>query len=154
MSVKKRYDSDYIEWLGGLKSRIKNTQIKAALSANKEIIELYWEVGKELYEKQENQGWGNSVVDNLEKDLISEFPDLKGFSRRNLFYMKGFYSFYKSDFEKVQQLVAQIPWGHNILIVSKSKSVEESLFYLTETIENSWSRSVLDMQIASELFHR
>ncbi len=149
-----KYDSEYIEWLGELKQRIKNTQIKAALSANKEIIELYWEIGKELYEKQENQGWGNSVVDNLEKDLSSEFPDLKGFSRRNLFYMKGFYSFYKSDFSKVQQLVAQIPWGHNILIVSKSKSIKESIFYLNETLENSWSRSVLDMQIGTDLFAR
>lgn len=154
MTVKKRYDTEYIEWLGGLKKRIKSTQIKAALSANKEVIELYWEIGKELFEKQENRGWGNSVVDNLEKDLVSEFPDLKGFSRRNLFYMKGFYSFYKSDFNKVQQLVAQIPWGHNILIVSKSKSIEESIFYLTETIENSWSRSILDMQIGTNLYLR
>ena len=154
MTVKKRYDSEYIEWLRGLKNRIKSTQIKAALSANREIIELYWEIGKELYEKQENQGWGNSIIDNLERDLISEFPDLKGFSRRNLFYMKGFYSFYKSDFKKVQQLVAQIPWGHNILIVSKSKSIEESIFYLTGTLENSWSRSILDMQIRTGLFER
>jgi predicted nuclease of restriction endonuclease-like (RecB) superfamily len=68
--------------------------------------------------------------------------------------MKGFYSFYKLDFEKVQQLVAQIPWGHNILIVSKSKSIEESVFYLTETIENNWSRSILDMQIGTDLFLR
>jgi predicted nuclease of restriction endonuclease-like (RecB) superfamily len=126
MTAGKRYDTEYVEWLEALKKRIKSAQIKAALSANKEIIELYWGIGKELYEKQENQGWGNSVVDNLERDLISEFPDLNGFSRRNLFYMKGFYSFYKSDFRKVQQLVAQIPWGHNILIVSKSKSIEPS----------------------------
>tara|TARA_R110000868_G_scaffold95236_3_gene262158 strand:- start:1647 stop:2702 length:1056 start_codon:yes stop_codon:yes gene_type:complete len=154
MTIRKRYDSEYTEWLGGLKKRIKSSQIKAVLSANKEIIELYWEIGKELYEKQENQGWGNSVVDNLEKDLVAEFPGLKGFSRRNLFYMKGFYSFYKSDFEKVQQLVAQIPWGHNILIVSKSKSIEESLFYLAETLQNSWSRSVLDMQIGTDLYSR
>ncbi|MCW3788080.1 DUF1016 N-terminal domain-containing protein [Plebeiobacterium sediminum] len=124
---------------------MKRTQIKAVLSANKEVILLYWEIGKELYEKQENEGWGNSVVDSLEKDLIAEFPDLKGFSRRNLFYMKGFYSFYQSDFEKVQQLVAQIPWGHNILIYSKSNSIDEALFYLSETIENNWSRSILDM---------
>ncbi|TAJ13093.1 DUF1016 domain-containing protein [Marinilabiliaceae bacterium JC017] len=154
MTVKKRYDSEYTEWLRGLKSKIKSTQIKAALSANKEVIFLYWEIGKELYEKQENEGWGNSVVDSLEKDLIAEFPDLKGFSRRNLFYMKGFYSFYKSDFEKVQQLVAQIPWGHNILIYSKSNAVDEALFYLSETIENSWSRSILDMQIGTDLYSR
>lgn len=154
MTVKKRYDSEYIEWLGDLKSEIKRTQIKAVLSANKEVILLYWEIGKELYEKQENEGWGNSVVDSLEKDLVAEFPDLKGFSRRNLFYMKGFYRFYKSDFIKVQQLVAQIPWGHNILIYSKSGSVDEALFYLSETIENSWSRSILDMQIVTNLYLR
>lgn len=154
MTLKKKYDNDYIEWLHGLKNKIKNTQIKAALSANKEIIELYWDIGKELYEKQENQGWGNSVVDNLEKDLMSEFPDLKGFSRRNLFYMKGFYSFYRSDYNKVQQLVALVPWGHNILIMSKSKSIEESMFYLTETLQNNWSRNVLDMQIGTDLYTR
>ncbi|PZX14980.1 putative nuclease of restriction endonuclease-like (RecB) superfamily [Breznakibacter xylanolyticus] len=154
MNIDKRYHSEYVEWLTGLKNRIKSTQIKAALSANKEIIELYWEIGRELFEKQDNQGWGNSVVDNLEKDLVSEFPDMKGFSRRNLFYMKGFYTFYKSDFEKVQQLVAQIPWGHNILIVSRSNSMNEALFYLAKTIENNWSRSVLDMQIRTDLYSR
>jgi predicted nuclease of restriction endonuclease-like (RecB) superfamily len=154
MTIGNRYDSEYIEWLGELKSRIKNTQIKAALSVNKEIIELYWEIGKELFEKQENNGWGNSIVDNLEKDLISEFPDLKGFSRRNLFYMKGFYSFYKGYFNQVQQLVAQIPWGHNILIMSKSKTIEESIFYLNETLQNNWSRSVLNIQIGTDLFSR
>lgn len=154
MNIDKRYHSEYVEWLTGLKNRIKSTQIKAALSANKEIIELYWEIGRELFEKQDNQGWGNSVVDNLEKDLVSEFPDMNGFSRRNLFYMKGFYTFYKSDFEKVQQLVAQIPWGHNILIVSRSNSMNEALFYLAKTIENNWSRSVLDMQIRTDLYSR
>jgi predicted nuclease of restriction endonuclease-like (RecB) superfamily len=94
------------------------------------------------------------MVDNLEKDLISEFPDLKGFSRRNLFYMKGFYSFYKGYFNQVQQLVAQIPWGHNILIMSKSKTIEESIFYLNETLQNNWSRSVLNIQIGTDLFSR
>ncbi len=154
MKVTKRYDSEYIEWLAELKKKIKSTQIKAALSANKEVVELYWGIGNELYDKQEKQGWGNSIVDNLEKDLNAEFPDLKGFSRRNLFYMKGFYSFYKNDFEKVQQLVAQIPWGHNILIISKSKTIEESIFYLTETIENGWSRSILNLQIGTNLYSR
>lgn len=154
MSIPKEYNSDYLKWLSSLKNRIKSVQVKAVLSANKEIIELYWQVGKELYEKQETKGWGNAIVESLEKDLATEFPDLKGFSRRNLFYMKGFYVFYKSDFEKVQQLVAQIPWGHNILIVSKSKTIEEAHLYLTETIANNWSRSVLAMQIKAELYAR
>jgi predicted nuclease of restriction endonuclease-like (RecB) superfamily len=154
MAIEKRCDSEYNKWLRDLKDKIKRTQIKAALSANSEIIILYWEIGKELYEKQEDQGWGNSVVDNLERDLTAEFPDSKGFSRRNLFYMKGFYSFYKSGYEKVQQLVAQIPWGHNILIYSKSKTIEEAVFYLSETIDNNWSRSILDMQIGTHLYNR
>lgn len=141
MTIEKRYDLEYNKWLRDLKARKNRTQIKAVLSANSEVIMLYWEIGKEMYEKQEVQGWGHSVVDNLEKDLSAEFPDSKGFSRRNLFYMKGFYSFYKSCFEKVQQLIAQIPWGHNILIYSKSKTIEEASFYLSETIENNWSRS-------------
>ena len=103
--------TDYLEWLNNLKPKIRRAQIKAALSANSELIKLYWEIGKDIFEKQEVKGWGNSVVENLSKDLKSEFPNMKGFSRRNLFYMKKFYNFYKSDFEKVQRLVAQIPWG-------------------------------------------
>ncbi|MCD4746480.1 MAG: PDDEXK nuclease domain-containing protein [Bacteroidales bacterium] len=154
MGLSKRYDSEYTEWLNELKIKIQSTQIRAALSANKEMILLYWEFGKELYEKQEEKGWGNAVVDSLAKDLREEFPNLKGFSRRNLFYMKSFYIFYKVDFEKVQQLVAQIPWGHNIRIISKSRSLKKAIFYLNETFENNWSRDILDMQIETNLFER
>jgi len=142
---------EYIEWLNNLKNKIGKAQIKAAISVNSELIKLYWEIGKELFDKQD---WGNAVVETLSKDLKNEFSTMKGFSRRNLFYMKSFYSFYKSDLEKVQQLVAQIPWGHNIKIISKSKSIEEALFYLNTTLENNWSRDILDMQIESKLFER
>ena len=86
--------------------------------------------------------------------MKSEFPNAKGFSRRNLFYMKKFYNFYKTDLTKVQQLVAQIPWGHNILIISKSQNIDEAIFYLNETHENNWSRDILDMQIGSDLYER
>ena len=147
-------DNAYTEWLKQLKDKIRKTQLQAALSANRELILLYWDIGKELYEKQEEQGWGNAVVENLSSDLKNEFPNIKGFSRRNLFYMKRFYLFYKSDFEKVQQLVAQIPWGHNIFIISKSQNINEAVFYLNETLENNWSRDILDMQIGSDLYKR
>lgn len=153
MKLKKQY-IDYAKWLDNLKLRIRTTQIKAALSANSELIKLYWDIGKDIFEKQELKSWGNSIVENLSKDLKSEFPNMKGFSRRNLFYMKKFYTFYKSDFKKVQQLVAQIPWGHNILIISKSTSINEAIFYLKETLENNWSRDILDMQINSDLYKR
>ena len=145
---------DYIEWIDNIKSKIRTAQIKAALSANSELIKLYWDIGKDIFEKQEIQGWGNSIVENLSKDLKSEFPNTKGFSRRNLFYMKKFYNFYKNDFEKVQQLVAQIPWGHNVLIISKLQNINEAVFYLNETLENNWSRDILDMQIESDLYER
>ncbi len=153
MQIEKQ-NKEYLYWLNNLKSRIKRGQIQAALSANSELIKLYWDIGKDIFDKQEYQNWGNSIVENLSKDLKAEFPNMKGFSRRNLFYMKKFYEFYKSDFEKVQRLVAQIPWGHNILIVSKSKTIKEALFYLNETFENNWSRDILDIQIKSELYDR
>ena len=150
----KGQDKEYLKWLDNLKSRIRTTQIKAALSANAELIKLYWDIGKDIFEKQEIKGWGNFIVENLSKDLKSEFPNMKGFSRRNLFYMKKFYNFYKSNFKKVQQLVAQIPWGHNILIISKSQNINEAIFYLNETLENNWSRDILNMQIDSDLYKR
>jgi len=149
-----KQNKEYVEWLNNLKNKISKVQIKAAIAVNSELIELYWEIGKELFEKHEIKGWGNSIVENLSKDLRKEFPEIKGFSRRNLFYMKSFYIFYKSALGKVQQLVAQIPWGHNIKIISKSKSVEEAIFYLSETLENNWSRDILDIQIESNLFER
>ncbi len=154
MSVKRLYDSEYTDWLADLKSKIRTSQLRAALSANSVVIELYWDLGKELYEKHEVSKWGNAVVESLAADLKNEFPALAGFSRRNLFYMKSFYSFYKKDFEKVQQLVAQIPWGHNIVIFSKAIDINESVFYLNSTLENNWSRDVLAMQIDSGLFAR
>jgi len=73
--------------------------------------------------KQQKEGWGNAIVETLSKDLRKAFPEQKGFSKRNLFYMKSFYLFYESSFEKVQQVVAQIPWGHNVLIITKSKDI-------------------------------
>ncbi len=89
----KGQDKEYLKWLDNLKSRIRTTQIKAALSANAEVIKLYRDIGKDIFEKQEIKGWGNSIVANLSKGLKSEFPNMKGFSRRNLFYMKKFYNF-------------------------------------------------------------
>ena len=150
----KQENKEYSEWLANLKNKIRKAQISAALSANRELISLYWDIGKELFEKQKIQGWGNAVVENLSRDLKNEFPDLKGFSRRNLFYMKSFYLFYQSYYEKVQQLVAQIPWGHNIRVFSKSKNIDEAVFYVKGILENNWSRDVLDMQMESNLYQR
>ena len=145
-----KYNTEYITWVKELKSLIQKTQIKASLAVNSELIGLYWNIGKSISEKIKRNKWGSSVVGELSKDLKTEFPNQKGFSRSNLFSMRKFYEFYSKsniEIEKIQQLVGQIPWGQNVVIISKSKSIEEALFYSNKTIENNWSRSVLIHQI-------
>ena len=115
MTLEKLNKHDYFEWVNELKNKIQVTQLKASVAANRELTLLYWEFGKEIYIKQDELGWGKAVVESLAQDLLREFPDLKGFSRRNLFYMKSFYLFHKNNFSKVQQLVAQIPWDLTLI---------------------------------------
>ena len=156
---------EYRLWLRGFKSKIQASQIKAALSVNRQLIALYWELGKTIAEKQTVHQWGSGLVDRLAHDLATEFPDMGGFSRRNLYSMKRFYLFYKEEVEIVQQVVAQfdsddvsllgsIPWGHHVLILAKVKKTKDALFYIKETISNNWSRNVLTMQIQSGLHRR
>jgi|APSaa5957512622_1039677.scaffolds.fasta_scaffold00223_11 predicted nuclease of restriction endonuclease-like (RecB) superfamily len=173
MSIELSSNQDYKIWFKAIKEKVYKLQIKAALSVNSEMLEFYWNLGKDIIEKQSTKNWGDAVVEQLGKDLQSEFPEMKGFSRRNLFYMKKWYLFYNERFEKVQQsvaqkklpekvnsiefvqqVVAQIPWGHNILIITKIKDISEALFYINETIINGWSRSVLEIQIETNLYSR
>jgi predicted nuclease of restriction endonuclease-like (RecB) superfamily len=144
----------YEDFLSDLKTKIRSAQIKAALSVNRELIALYWEIGKAIIEKQEKFGWGFAVVDQLANDLKHEFPEIKGFSRRNLYLIRILYLSYRDESEFVQQLVAQIPWGHNITISEKIKDANERLWYIQQTIKNGWSRAVLVHQIETDLYHR
>jgi predicted nuclease of restriction endonuclease-like (RecB) superfamily len=146
-------NSDYGNWLAELKQRIQSAQQRASLSVNRELILLYWQIGRDILERQDLQGWGAKVIDRLAHDLTTAFPDMKGFSRRNLLYMRSFAERWP-DAEFVQQAVAQIPWGHNILIITKSSSVAEASFYIEQTQEQGWSRDVLALQIKSNLFAR
>jgi len=151
-------DDEYKEWIVGLKSTIRSIQLKAALAVNSALIEFYWELGRMIAEKQ--TAWGSQFLNTLSKDLKKEFPDMQGLSVRNLKYSRQFYQFYtppnapQSESKFGQQLVAQIPWGHNILIFSKPRSIDEASFYLQKTIENGWSRDVLGLQIKSLLYER
>jgi len=150
-------NSDYIKWISELKSKIKSAQHKAAIKVNKELLLLYWDIGKSISNKINKSNWGSSVVEELSRDLKKEFPNQKGFSRTNLFSMKQWVEFYSSsnnDTIKIQQLVGQIPWGHNLVIISKSKTLEEALFYCNKTIKNNWSRAILLNQISSSLYLR
>jgi len=146
--------AEYRPWLENFKSRIRSAQIKAAVSVNTQLIELYWELGEMMNEKTKQTAWGEGVIENLSLDLKLEFPDLSGFSRDNLYFMRRFFRFYQNADAFVEQLVRQIPWGHNILIIKKSKSLEVARFYLINTIQNNWSRAVLEVQIESRLHER
>ena len=146
-------DKSYIQVLENLKNEIRSAQVKAALSVNSELIILYWNIGKTILNQQEQAGWGSKVIENLSKDLQNSFPDMKGLSVRNLKYMRKFAEVYP-DFEIVQQVVAQIPWGHNVFLMDKISDSKERLWYANKILENGWSRSVLALQAESGLYNR
>ena len=146
-------DVSYSSWLADLKQRIQSAQQRAFLSANRELVLLYWQIGRDILVKQGLQGWGAKVVDRLAHDLTAAFPDMKGFSRRNLLYMRSFAEQWP-EAEFVQQAVAQIPWGHNIQICTKCSSVAEARCYIEQTLEQGWSRDVLALQLKSNLYAR
>jgi predicted nuclease of restriction endonuclease-like (RecB) superfamily len=150
--------AEYTKFITSLKAKIRSAQIKAAVSVNSELIILYWEIGKEIVEKQDREGWGSKVLEKVAKDLQSEFPGIEGFSRTNLFRMKAFYNAYAIVPQGVGQLeqlpIFSIPWGHNIILLESLKRTEERLWYASKTIEHGWSRSMLTIWIENDLYHR
>jgi predicted nuclease of restriction endonuclease-like (RecB) superfamily len=186
--------NDYKSWIVALKDKVRSSQIKAAIAVNSALIAFYWELGRMISEKE--NVWGSKLLERVAKDLKDEFPEMTGFSVRNLKYCRTFYKFYttaigqqavaliempndeavkssqqsnsavinrdeskREVFENkkitiVQQLVAQIPWGHNIFIFTRSNDLNEALYYVRKTMENNWSRDVLDLQIKSNLYSR
>jgi predicted nuclease of restriction endonuclease-like (RecB) superfamily len=145
---------DYDAFLRDLKARIQSTQIKAVLSVNREMILLYWEIGGQIIERQEHASWGSALLDRLSQDLQSSFPGIAGFSRRNLYRMRALYLAYRDTPEIVPQLVAQIPWGHNVVLLEKVKDPDQRTWYIQQTIENGWSRAILVHQIETDLYGR
>jgi predicted nuclease of restriction endonuclease-like (RecB) superfamily len=145
--------ADYADLLRILKERIRTAQVRAALSVNRELVLLYWQIGREILAKQAAAGWGAKIIDRLATDLRREFPDMKGFSARNLLFMRGFAEAF-SDAAIVKQAVSQIPWGHIIRIMQLIKDASEREWYIRKTIEHGWSRPVLVHQIESGLHHR
>ena len=172
--MNKIISSEYKEWLKEIKQKFQNSQIKASIQVNSTLLEFYWNLGNEIVEKQKNSTWGSGFLQQLSNDLIAEFPNVKGFSKRNLELVRKWYLFWKQavsqmeventkqlvsqfDEEKSQQVVAQIlmiPWGHNIAIIQKCKSLEEALYYVQNTIKNGISRNVLIHQIETNLYGR
>ncbi|MGB8702214.1 MAG: PDDEXK nuclease domain-containing protein [Thermosynechococcaceae cyanobacterium] len=143
----------YDAFLTDIKQRIRTAQVKAALAVNHELILLYWHIGQDILTRQQQQGWGAKVIDRLAKDLRHEFPQMKGFSRTNLLYMRAFAAAYPEE-EFVHQLGGQIPWKHNCVLLDKVKDPQQRRWYMEKTIQNGWSRAVLEHQIESRLIDR
>lgn len=143
----------YTELLFDLKSRVRAAQVRASLSVNRELVVLYWQMGRSILQRQGEEGWGAKVIDRLSRDLRREFPEMRGFSPRNLKYMRAFSEAWDDDVF-VQQVAAQIPWFHNCVILDKLRDRSEREWYICETVENGWSRNVLVHQIESDLFRR
>jgi predicted nuclease of restriction endonuclease-like (RecB) superfamily len=174
---------EYKKFFNEIKQQIKSSQAKAAMTVNSALIQLYWNIGKQIAEKQIEHSWGTKVIEQLSRDLKTEFPGNSGFSRRNLFDTKRFYLFYSNEvwrqlvakletpfnpepltlsqetnedqpFIIVRQLVALIPWGHHLMILNKTSDPEEALFYIRQTIEHNWSRAILTLQMEQKLISR
>lgn len=145
--------ADYADWLTQLKRRIHTAQQRATLAVNRELTLLYWSIGNDILERQDHQGWGAKVIERLAHDLRVAFPDIKGFSPRNLKYMRAFAHAWP-DAEFVQQAAAQLPWGHNLVLLDRLNTVDERRWYAAMACENNWSRNVLNIQIETRLLER
>ena len=167
-------NSEFKSWVSQLKKDIRSTQVKAAIKVNTELLRLYWRMGADICEKQKSATWGDGWLKELSRELMAEFPDMKGFSHRNLKYIRQWYEFYNQQLIIGQQLVAQlrnderqqpvatisedvffsVPWGHHLYIISQCKDVARAVFYLNKTVENGWSRAVLLNFLDTNLYKR
>lgn len=136
--------------LENIKQEVLNAQYKAIYAVNKELMFMYWHIGKIILD---NSQWGNKYIDSLSMDLKMEFPEMKGFSTRNLKYMRKFAKEYP-DFQFMQEVLAQITWYHNIILMDKIDDIEERKWYIKETVQNGWSSNILKMQIDSNVYER
>ncbi len=143
------FDNAYRNFLLDLKEKVRRTQLKASMAANSVLIDFYWELGKEIVRLETGNHWGTKLIEQLSIDLKLEFSQIKGFSRRNLYAIRQWYLFYSTRYEFVPQAVAQLPWGHQRLIINKIKDVELAIKYADACCENSWSRDTLEANINS-----
>ena len=167
-------DKDYIQWIKDLSSRYRRSQIKAAVKVNQEMLQFYWELGKDIVEKKAESRWGSGFMKNLSRDLKEVNPDATCFSETNLLYMKNFYLLYQPYLQITQQAVEQkenaitqqlveqiqndifsTPWGHHVRIIDKCKEQpEKALFFVHQTVENGWSRDMLLNFMGTDLYER
>jgi predicted nuclease of restriction endonuclease-like (RecB) superfamily len=144
---------DYKHLVQDLRERVAQAQLAALRAANQELVRLYWDIGRAIVDKQEQFGWGEGVVEQLARDLQVEFPGVRGFSRRNVFYMRRFYLAYRDD-QKVQTLSAQIPWSHNTLVLDRCKAPEERAFYIEHAANFRLSYRALERKVRDGEYSR
>ena len=164
----------YADWLTDLKGRIHTAQQRATLAVSSELVLMYWQIGRDILARQAAQGWGAKVIERLAHDLREAFPEMKGFSRSNLMYMRAFAEAWpegaivqqavgqlegEANVQQpvahlVQELLAQLPWGHNLVLLTRLKDREERRWYAAKAIEHNWSRNILEMQIETRLHER
>jgi predicted nuclease of restriction endonuclease-like (RecB) superfamily len=154
----------YANLLGNIKNRIRQAQVKAVLSANAEMIMMYFDIGSIIHKRQQQVGWGAGIIPRLANDLHNELPEVKGFSERNIKFMVQFYKEYEtgttigkqpvSQLKNMKHLVSQIPWGHNILLMQKIKDKSIRFWYMDQILQNGWSRDTLGLMIKSEIHER
>ena len=145
--------ADYAVWFAEIKSRIYGERLRLVLVSNSVMVMLYWEIGQRILQKQAEQGYGTRVIDRLATDLREAFPEMKGFSPRNLKYMRAFAAAWP-DAEVVQRSVAQLTWGQNITLLEKLDRAEDRLWYAARTLEHGWSRDILGLQIQGQAHRR
>lgn len=143
----------YLSFIDNIKNEIQKQRLSVVLSANASMICLYWNIGKAILNKQAEEGWGSKVIDRISKDINDAFPDMSGFSPRNIKYMRKFAEVW-NDYEIMQRTAAQIPWRSNILLMDKLSNQNERVWYAQKTLENGWSRDVLALQVESRLIER
>jgi predicted nuclease of restriction endonuclease-like (RecB) superfamily len=151
--IAKLLPAGYDDLLRDLKQRIRTARVRAALAVNRELVLLYWSIGRDILQQQAELGWGAKVIEQLAGDLRREFPEMTGLSPRNLKYMRAFAEAWPDE-AIVQQVVAQIPWGHNVRLLDYLDAPEERLWYARQTVEYGWSRNVLQHQVESRLYER
>jgi len=143
----------YAHWLAELKTRIHTAQQRASLAVNRELVLLYWQIGRDILHRQAGQGWGAKVIDRLAHDLRTAFPEMKGFSARNLKYMRAFAEAWPDE-AFVQEVLAQLPWYHQLALLDKLPDPDSRRWYAARAIEHNWSRNILVMQIETHLQQR
>lgn len=149
-------DTEFKTWISQIKKQVRGAQIKASIAVNEEMLELYWNIGKDISERNFEKSYGSKFFEKTSSELKTEFPDTQGFSVTNLKYMKRFYKFYEPIRHQLgdefNSNIFTIPWRHHIEIFTRAKSIDEALFFISKTKENGWSRAMLINMMDTKLF--